>query len=375
MIPINDIWCELLTQLAAITETQSWISFDGFLKLFTAIYKKQSSYMTYMFTDVREKAKTCLEILNRSGMILWYSKRPGLENTIFLDIKKLSKLFERIFHHDFVGEFERLESPLKKTEADALCKRFTQSGIINEVVLRVIWDNHPLCEKYLHLVEMLGICFKIEANGQRANLGNDYFFPCFVNDECSDEFLEAEWPTRIPTRKIQLESNYKFCHHIPITTFEHLSVKLNKYLLFGADFRKDWKKSVYLQSNAVQILAKRHTNVHHPYIQISLRAHMDNLEHLFSLGVNISKDMDDIMTTCPGVVHDAYFVCRHCAILRNPSPKKWQLPVAMMKPEGTRKWVFCDAVWNRVSSSGNIPAALIMLNLISKFDLFDVSSS
>ncbi len=340
----------------------------------------------------RLNVENCLQVLSNCGMILWFQNIDALKNIVFHNVRKVIEAFKNIFHHDLFTRLQTANTYLEE-EGDALnyslieyhLRDFQQDGLLSDKLLQLAFSRKSGClekgnkELFLSLFMDLNLCFKVEKGRDMTHV--QYFFPWFAQKGGGDEFLQNNWPKAIPTDEMQLEVQYKFCHRLPPTAYERLTVEVQSQLMPQADCRNFWKDMVFFQYDGVKVIIKRFPGEENPHIQLKLRAKMNNLYKLYVLCYDLCFDMDTILLTCPGVVTDSYLVCPHCLILCTPAPKLWRLKeVAMADPPIDRRWVSCEMPYRtneavafpRHKKTGaakveEIPAAMVILRIIGNF--------
>ena len=387
-VPVNDMWHDILLMvaLAKWKLKRPLVSIDEALEVYKQVQLKHKTLLArlsmhipglhaIMTNNIQHNFESCLHILNDTGLILWYPTSKDLQNVIFIDINKVVTALHWVFYNNFQNGRSHnaiTDHAIKEVDEKALIKQFKSSGIICEYLLKAAWGEENYKE-YTKLMQMLDLCFQVKShrdNPSNQAIGERFFFPRLISTEDIEGPSNTMWPEVIPTDTAQLELRYVFCHCLPSTMYERLSVKLQHHLILGADMRQDWKNTVYVKYNCMQIVIKRHNIEDHPYIQVLLRAGFDNLVELYTMCQILIKDTEDLMDYCPGVCADAFLVCPHCTKLHAKCTKHWRLEVVNSKPERNRKDVHCEATENGPCTSsqpGTIPAGMVMLHLISKW--------
>ena len=264
---------------------------------YKTLFKKGMTFPRNLFPNI-EELLLCLQFLHDSGMVLWFGeKHKNLRDVIFHDPSFLLSLLQCLFRHNLVEvlHYDHEQSGqylFSKSKFREEVTSFTQTGILNPLLLRCIWNKFDFSKEIFDtMVETLRILDLCYSDGQ--DTGRMLRLPWFVQDE-DMSFLINLWPEKIPPDKIQYTLTYCFCHRIPGVIYERFCVRLQKHLQTGGHTRQDRRDAVYIEQNTVQILFQRHPREHEPYMQIRLRCSIDNLLPLQKLCLDLHKDMDNL---------------------------------------------------------------------------------
>ena len=313
-----------------------------------------------------EESLQCLQFLHDSGMILWYGeKHTNLREIIFHNPAFPVSLFQCLFRHNLVEVLEYDHEQFGryfsyKSNFQEEVTSFTQTGILNPLLLRCIWNKFEFSQKLFDtMVEMLTMLDLCYSDGESPD--SLLRLPWFIQDE-DMSFLINLWPKKLPLGTIQYTVTYCFCHRIPGVIYERFCVRLQRHLQTGGHTRQDRKHAVYIEQDSVQILFQRHPYEFEPYMQIHLRCSPDNLLQLQKLYLTLHMDMDNLCNEYSGLYIDCYLLCPHCLLIGSTAPtKRSVINVNEIVP---LKFVPCDP---STPGSVQIPAALIFLRLFGSF--------
>ena len=313
-----------------------------------------------------EESLQCLQFLHDSGMILWYGeKHTNLRKIIFHNPTFPVSLFQCLFRHNLVEVLEYDHEQFGryfsyKSNFQEEVTSFTQTGILNPLLLRCIWNKFEFSQKLFDtMVEMLTMLDLCYSDGESPD--SLLRLPWFIQDE-DMSFLINLWPKKLPLSTIQYTVTYCFCHRIPGVIYERFCVRLQRHLQTGGHTRQDRKHAVYIEQDSVQILFQRHPYEFEPYMQIHLRCSPDNLLQLQKLYLTLHKDMDNLCNEYSGLYIDCYLLCPHCLLIGSTAPTKRS--VINVNEKVPLKVVPCDP---STPGSVQIPAALIFLHLFGSF--------
>ena len=313
-----------------------------------------------------EESLLCLQFLHDSGLVLWFGEKcDNLRDLVFHDPSFLMSLLQCLFRHDLAevlhydheqhGQYIFLKSKFQEEVIS-----FTQTGILNPLLLRCIWNKfdfrQEIFDTMVEMLTMLDLCYK---DGKSPE--NRLRLPWFVQDE-NMNFLEDLWPEKLPPSTLQYTLTYCFCHRIPGVIYERFCVRLQRHLQTGGHTRQDRRHAVYIEQNTVQILFQRHPVEFEPNMQIHLRCSIDNLLQLQKLCLALHKDMDNLCMEYSGLYIDCYLLCPHCLLTGSTNPTKRSATTVDEKV--SLQWVPCDP---STPGSVQIPAALIFLRLFGSF--------
>ena len=317
-------------------------------------------------TSETEESLQCLQFLHDSGMILWYGeKHENLRNIIFHDPSFLLSVLQCLFRHDLTEVLEYDHDHfgryfISKSKFRDEVRRFTQTGILNPLLLKCIWNelklNQEIFDTMIEMLTMLDLCY---IDGQ--DLDSMLRLPWFVREEDMG-FLKDLWPKKLPPNTLQYTLIYCFCHRIPGVIYERFCVRLQRYLQTGAYFRQDGNDAVYIEQNAVKIFVERRWNKCEPCIYIHVRCSIEDLYRLQRLCLALHQDMDNLCNEYSGLYIDCYFLCPHCLLAGSTNPTERPTSDIVLEHKGLES-VPCDPF---TPGSIQIPAALIFLRLFGK---------
>ena len=330
---------------------------------YQTLFRKTMPFPRNLFPNIQESLQ-CLQFLHDTGMILWYGEK-NLKNIIFHNPSFLVSVLQCLFRHDLVEVSEYDHDKFgtyfpSKSKFQHEVTRFTQTGILNPLLLKCIWKkfefSQDVFETMVEMLTMLDLCY-IDGQGTNGMLR----MPWFVQDE-DMSFLHDFWPKKLPPGMLQYTLTYCFCHWIPGVIYERFCVRLQRHLPAGAHTRHDSKDGVYVEQNGVQIFFQRHQHEFEPYMQIHLRCSIWNLLRLQRVFLALHQDMGNLCSEYSGLYIDSYFLCPHCLLVGSMTPT--QRSVASINEKVSLQWVPCDPF---TPGSVQIPAALIFLRLFGKF--------
>ena len=332
---------------------------------YQTLFRKSMAFPRNVFRHTEESLQ-CLQFLHDSGMVLWYGeKHEELRKIIFHNPSFPVLLLQGLFRHNLVEvlvydheQFGRYFT--YKSNFQDEVTRFTQTGILNTLLLRYIWKefnfSQEVFDTMVEMLTMLDLCYK---DGESPD--SMLRLPWFIQDENMD-LIKDLWPEKLPSNTLQYTLTYCFCHRIPGVIYERFCVRLQRHLQAGAHTRQDRRNAVYIEQNAVQILFQRHPFELEPYMQIHLRCSIDNLLQLQQLCLDLHKDMDNLCNEYSGLYIDCYLLCPHCLLIGSTAPTKRS--AMTVEEKVSLEWVPCDP---STPGSVQIPAALIFLSLLGRF--------
>ena len=283
------------------------------------LFKKSSSFLKRLsFSE--NKVDQCLQFFHDTGFILWYGEQhENLKEIIFHNTTFLVSVLQGIFNHNIkssmVFDLEKHGRYIpRRSVFDDQVKTFVQTGILGMELLQCIWEslnfNKESFESMIDVLTMLDLCYKSSSENEEK-----LRFPWFVLREDVENVLEKQWPTQLPLDTLQYTLTYCFCHKIPGTIYERFCVRLQHHLQPGGHTRQDWKDSVYVRQDKVQILFQRFPDQTEPKMQIHLRCPVDRLLQLQKLCLSLHTDMDKLCSEYSGLYIDSYLLSALCLCL------------------------------------------------------------
>ena len=338
-----------------ITETQYQTLFRKTTPLYRRILRNEESVQ-------------CLQLLHDSGMILWYGeKHENLRKIIFHNALFPVSVLQCLFRHNLAEilqyDYEEFGQHFTtKSQFHVDLTKFTQTGILNPVLLKCLWRKFNFCEEIFNtmveILTMLELCY-IDEQGPESMLR----LPWFVQNEDMG-FLKNLWSEKLAPKTLQYTLTYCFCHRIPGVLYERFCVRLQRHLQAGAHTRQDRKDAVYIEQNSVQVLVRRQPDECEPCMQIHLRCSIENMLPLQKLCLALHHDMDNLCSEYSGLYIDSYLLCPHCLFAGSARPTKRPITDIAADCKGSLELVPCDP---STPGSIQIPAALIFLRLFGKF--------
>ena len=128
---------------------------------YQTLFKNLMPFPRKWFSNI-EESQQCLRFLHDSGMILWYGeKNENLRKIIFHKPSFAVSILQCLFRHDLAKvlvydhkQFGRYFT--SKSNFQDEVTRFTQTGILNPLLLRCIWNEFDFGQKIFDtMVEML----------------------------------------------------------------------------------------------------------------------------------------------------------------------------------------------------------------------------
>ena len=315
----------------------------------------------------------CLHLLHDMGMLIWYHDNANLKDVVFHKIPFIVTVFKCLFRHNLCqhlslsyetyGKFIETEVQFETDKS-----QFCQTGILSQKLLKCVWEPINLQEedfdKLVQILRSLDLCYP-ESEKTKVNGSHDILrFPWFVQREDIEGILDKRWPRLLPSGTIQYSLIYGFYHKIPVPLFERLCVRMHSHLVSGGHSRKDWRDSVYVQQDDVQILLERRPDSLEPSVQIHLRCAYSHMLKLKRLLFALYNDIEALCSELPGLVVNTYFLCPHCLLTRQEKPKRKH--IKQLLESHPLDWLPCDP---SDLESEKLPAAMIFLGLIGKLKI------
>ena len=168
----------------------------------------------------------------------------------------------------------------------------------------------------------------------------------------------------MPPNYIPLRCTFTFEYSIPISLFEQFSVQLQSLLAKGHR-RKDWKNTIYVKQDAVQLLVRRIDDKVNKMasIVVETRSKLENASQMYKLCMSVVKTIQALRKVFPGILFNEVYVCPHCILTDTEGPQTMPLDDALqVVPHGTKQ-VYC-----KKDDSMEVPAALHYPKLLGNID-------
>ena len=168
------------------------------------------------------------------------------------------------------------------------------------------------------------------------------FFPWYVQNQIDREEMKKLWPDQITLGDIPLKCIFTFEHCIPTSLFEQFSVQLHGQLTKGY-IRKDWKGTIYVNQNAIELLVQTAIDNNHDLasLVIEFRTKAENFNQMYQLCVSVVKIIQLLRKVFPGILYDEEYVCPHCMLTNALNPTTLPLDDALEGYPGQTKVVYC----------------------------------
>ena len=323
---------------------------------------------------------TCLRYMHQRGMVLWYGNDSTLKEYVFYDIAFILTILKKILEHNMESKFEiKLFKPFFNTmdEQQIAVEMFRETGMASQKLLKCLWQNFAdtdeiykvalcilklfrLCyETNLDLLETPAICDQVLVQKDE----KIFYFPCFVQNAV-DTNLDKLWPQKVPLNYIPIRCTFTFEYSIPTSLFEQFSVQLQSLLAKGHR-RKDWKNTIYVKQDAVQLLVRRIDDKVNKMasIVVETRSKLENASQMYKLCMSVVKTIQALRKVFPGILYNEVYVCPHCILTDTEGPQTMPLNDALqVVPRGTKQ-VYC-----KKDDSMEVPAALHYPKLLGNID-------
>ena len=172
-----------------------------------------------------------------------------------------------------------------------------------------------------------------------------------MDDE--EGLVAREWPEVIPPLHVQFSLIYRFFHRVPPAIYERFCVRIQKLLATQGHVRHDFRNTVYIVQDNVQVLILKDTQ---PSVQIHLRCLVQHLSKLQPLLSALYQDFEELCAELPGLVLDGYLPCPHCLLKKAEFPTRRS--TKLMKDQPNVGSVTCEG--------DSIPAALVYPSLLGE---------
>ena len=315
----------------------------------------------------------CLHLLHDMGMLLWYHDSASLKDVVFHKIPFIVTVLKCLFRHDLCKhlsfDYERYGEFIgTEIQFETDIRQFCQTGILSQKLLKCVWEPINLQEedfdKLVQILRNLDLCYPESEETKAKENRNVLRFPWFVQREDTEGILDKKWPELLPSGTIQYSLIYSFYHKIPVPLFERLCVRMHSHLVSGGHTRRDWRDSVHVEQDDVQILLQRRPEPPEPSVEIHLRCTYSHMLKLKRLLFVLYHDLEAPCSELPGLVVNTYFLCPHCLLTREENPKRKH--TKQLSESHPLDWMPCDP---SDMESEKLPAAMIFLGLLGKFKI------
>ena len=326
------------------------------------------------------KVQNCLRYMHQRGMVLWYENDSTLKEYVFYDIAFILTVLKKILEHDMESKFEiKLLKPFFNTmdEQQTAVEMFRETGMASQKLLKCLWQNFADTDEIykvaLRILKLFRLCYETNLDlleippicNQLVVQNNEkvFYFPCFVRNEV-DTNLDQLWPQKVPLNYIPLRCTFTFEYSIPTSLFEQFSVQLQSLLAKGHR-RKDWKNTIYVKQDAVQLLVRRIDDKVKKMasIVVEMRSKLENASQMYKLCVSVVKTIQALRKVFPGILYNEVYVCPHCILTDTTGPQTMPLDDALqVVPHGTKQ-AYC-----KKDDSMEVPAALHYPKLLGNID-------
>ena len=355
----------------SITRLKGQRHFEGFYKV-SQLPRISSQPMTSV------SMQTCLRYMHQRGMILWYGNDSTLKEYVFYDIAFILAALKKLLAHDMESTFKtKLLKPFFNTmdEQQIAVEMFRETGMASQQLLKCLWhnfaDTNEIYNVCLRILKLFRLCYETNPDlletptigHQVAVQSNEkiFYFPCFVQNAININ-LNQLWPQKVPLNYIPIRCTFTFEYSVPISLFEQFSVQLQSLLAKGHR-RKDWKNTIYVKQDAVQLIIKRIDDKANSMasIVVEMRSKIENASQMYKLCVSVVKTIQTLRKVFTGILYNEVYVCPHCILTDADAPHSIPLDDALqVMPRGT-KHVYC-----KKDDSMEVPAALHYPQLLGK---------
>ena len=362
-------WYELYENL---TRLKGQRYFEGFYKV-SQLPRISSQNMTTV------SMHTCLRYMHQRGMVLWYGNDSTLKEYVFYDIAFILAALKKLLAHDMEDTFKtKLFKPFFCTvdEQQSAIDMFRETGMASQKLLKCLWhnfvDTDEIYNVSVRILTLFRLCYETNSDlletttcDQVLVQNNEkiYYFPCYVQNAI-DANLNRLWPQKVPLNCIPLRCTFTFEYSIPTSLFEQFSVQLQSLLAKGHR-RKDWKNTIYVKQDAVQLLVRRIDDKvkKMAFIVVEMRSKLENASQMYKLCMSVVKTIQALRKIFPGILYSEAYVCPHCLLSDATSPQTMPLDDALqVVPHGTKQ-VYC-----KKDDSMEVPAALHYPKLLGNVD-------
>ena len=284
----------------SITRLKGQRCFEGFYKV-SQLSRISSQPMT------TASMHTCLRYMHQRGMILWYGNDSTLKEYVFYDVTFILAALKKLLAHDMESRFKaKLLKPFFNTmdEQQIAVEMFRETGMASQRLLKCLWhnfaDTDEIYDVSLRILKLFHLCYETNTDLlETPTIGDQdnekiFYFPCFVQNAI-DANLNQLWPQKVPLNYIPVRCTFTFEYTIPLSLFEQFSVQLQSFLAKGHR-RKDWKNTIYVKQDAVQLLVRRIDDKLNNLasIVVEMRSKLENASQMYKLCVSVVKTIQTL---------------------------------------------------------------------------------
>ena len=327
--------------------------------------------------------QSCLTYMHQRGIVFWYGNDKALKDYVFYDVKFIITILKHILTHEIGANSKtELRKPFFKTisEQEFAVTTFRETGMASKNLLKCLWQNvadtEEIYEVATCILKLFNLCYEADSNllGKMTttneilsqNKQRIFFFPWFVRDVVDTDQLQKLWTQQVPPMNIPLKCKFTFEYSIPTSLYEQFSVQLQSLLAKGHR-RKDWKNTIYVKQDAVQLLVRRVDDKANNMasIVIQIRSKSEKLDQMYKLCVSVIKSIQNLREVFPGILYNKEYICPHCILTDAEAPHSIPLDEALLEHPGNTRQLDCK--------QDEIPAALHYPKLPGKSGIFNTT--
>lgn len=222
-----------------------FLSYNDFKKVFKSTYKpieklvQKFKKMGAANVNVAIKStNTCLQYFSDTGLVIWYSENPSLQNYIFHSLEFLINIFKSVFHHDLITSLHystnyKLQAAFNEVEFRQVVSQYQNEGILSHLLLTHLWEKYNLksddTEALVQLMKSFDLCHELHDNASLPDkISQQYFFPWFVKENKA-ALAPHHWKPDIEANAISLHLECLFHNAIPVNICEMAIVRLQRF--------------------------------------------------------------------------------------------------------------------------------------------------
>ena len=315
---------------------------------------------------------SCLSYLHQRGMVLWYGKEPQIRNYVFYDITFIISILKRLLSHNLKQNYDKRLCKVHfktKHEQNNAVDEFVENGLASQNLLKCILEDFVHTDEMynlaLYILKMFSLCYEeniltTEATLDKWRMSHGdtkiLLFPWFLQNPINKDEYRKLWPEKIPFGNIPLKCIFTYEHCIPTSLYEQFSVQLHSKLTKYCN-RKDWKNTIYVNQNAIELVVQAipvyDTDQDRASLVIEMKTKIENYNQMYKMCMSVVKIIQSLTKVFPGILYDEEYVCPHCILTNTQNPTTLPLDDALEGVAGETKFVYC-----KNNGGTEIPAAL-----------------
>ncbi|KAI8502925.1 hypothetical protein Bbelb_196270 [Branchiostoma belcheri] len=290
----------------------------------TCISLQQVQEIAHQHNISDDNVTMALQYYHDVGKVLFYQKDSPLGHHVFHNLPKLIDLFKEVFRRN-VEDILILEDPnIRQAYPPDLLGRIkdqlTVCGVLPVSILHTILEpkipDKARRELAISLLQMFGICYKMQKGSESFDLDCDYLrFPWYLNASPPQDLQQYSTIKVGQHTEDEIEVRCEFRGFCPAGLYERFSVAINPHM----PGRRDWKDGILAigyPTGRLEVLITRETNQQEASTVISIVCQMHNLQALrkaWDTVLPLVTELKRLLREWPALVYSLETVCPHCS--------------------------------------------------------------